>query len=815
MIKFVSAILLVLMVSGRAFAQADVEVALENFGVGGAYRPGDFAAIRLTLTSNLSEPHAVQVVWEVPEGTGDIAEITRAPVALSPGQPISVWLYAKILPNVTAPSLWTVRIYADDDGNRGEELGGAIIGPSTAKFAGMAPIPPEEGAIAVIGSAGQRSAGLDDYNVRADRQRGVPTTGHEYTNIVKGLAPEDLPDRWEGLDLFEAIVWTNATPGELGDAQARAIREWIERGGHFIIVLPAAGNDWGLGSMAVTPLHDLLPQAQPRTDEVKVGELLPVLSKRREIDEVDDIAISIRVFEVLDNYYEPLIALPKPDARVVGLQRTHGFGRITVLGVDVNNGQLLAGPRNGRGGEFVEADVIWNRILGRRVDTLQNYQLSDLEDSQRLNYDYRRATALGKGQIILDAINLQGRALAGISLAFLLFVAYWLVAGPVGFTVLKTMKRVKHAWLAFAATSALFTLIAWGGVKLFSQKNVQVQHITFLDFIQYPPDDPRAGAPPMHRITSWFSVFLPGYGDRPLELVNQGGGRNLLASFSPPGVEETPFRNVSRYAVSMTDPSNYIVPARSTTKQMYARWMGTMEDDSEWRGVFQVIEPITMTRREDGRFDVIGQIGHSLPGTLRNVRLILIEDRVPVHTYPDDIGIDPFIGVGDTGEMLNIGSSYSVPELPPDTIVDLDTVLLGTSSDLTRDIQTNYAQVAGSDDDTGMMAVEQPLTASLKQRYLYILGLFQQMPPPEYNKFENNPGTSQSALQRHLGRELDLSAWLTRPCIILIGELENSPLPLPLRVGDDAPESNGRTIVRWIYPLPVTVEDVAEEEPEE
>lgn len=802
--------LLILLLGAPVFAQSDVDVALDTFGAGGAYRPGDFTGIRLTLTSNLNEAHAVHVVWEVPEGLGDIAEVTRAPVALQPGQPAQVWMYAKLLPNVDARTLWTVRVYADDDGARGEELGGAIVGPSTSQTRGFPPIPLEESAIGVVGRAGGRAAALNDYNIRVDRAVGVPQTGHERTAIIDGMAPQDLPDRWEGLDLFEAIVWTNATPGDLPDAQARALREWIERGGHFIIILPSAGNDWGLGSLAVTPLHDLLPQSQPRTDEVTLGELLPVLSKRTQIDAVDDIPIAIRVFETMDNYYEPFIALPLPDARVVAMQRLHGFGRITVLGIDINNGQLLARPRNGRGGEFVEADVIWNRILGRRVDTLQIGQLNDLDRADQLNSSYRRAAALGRGQLVVEEINLQGRALAGIGLAFVLFVGYWLLAGPLGFTILKGMKRVRHAWLAFAATSAAFTLLAWLGVWVFRQKDVQVQHLTFLDFVQYPLDDPRATGPQAHRATSWFTVFLPGYGPRELELVNQGGGRNLLAPFSPPGVEETRFRNVSRYTVSMGDPSRYTVPARSTTKQMHARWSGSIDEGSPWQRIIQVIEPITVTRLGD-QLQIEGQIGHSLPAPLRNVRLILIEPRhTTARRYPDDEGVNAFFVPG--GSMLNVGKSFRPLNRTMDPNTPFDLAPLSTARGaLSIDFDGLYKSSVGSEDEFGMPPAETTVTSTDRQNFFEVLSFFLQMPPPAYNKQSNQMTTTQAALQRHLGRELDLSAWLTRPCIIVYGEIHDSDLPVPLEVDGETPESNGRTIVRWIYPLPLAVEDVAAE----
>jgi hypothetical protein len=55
--------------------------------------------------------------------------------------------------------------------------------------------------------------------------------------------------------------------------------------------------------------------------------------------------------------------------------------------------------------------------------------------------------------------------------------------------------------------------------------------------------------------------------------------------------------------------------------------------------------------------------------------------------------------------------------------------------------------------------------------------------------------------------------WFTRPCIMLIGYVENSPMPVPLRLNnnDEPPPSSGLTIVRWIFPLPLDEEAAFDE----
>jgi len=92
-----------------------------------------------------------------------------------------------------------------------------------------------------------------------------------------------------------------------------------------------------------------------------------------------------------------------------------------------------------------------------------------------------------------------------------------------------------------------------------------------------------------------------------------------------------------------------------------------------------------------------------------------------------------------------------------------------------------------------------------------MLSIYHQLDPPAY--LLNAPGGNADesvVLVRELGRELDLSVWLNRPCLIVMGYLRDSELPIPLRVNGAKPvsEAGSVTMVRWIYPLPVR-EDIA------
>ena len=782
-------------------------MALEAFGVGGYFRPGNFIGIRLQLTSNLTEAVGAQVVWEVPEGLGDIAEHMRT-ITLTPGQPLGVWLYARTTPRINRSTLFSARVYLDEDGKRGRELGSIAMSPATA----MAPAQEVDYAVGMVGFiGGNQTAGLDHYNVSRSQMGGFPITTHEFTQTVAGLSVADLPDRWEGLDQFDALVWTDAPPGELAKREntARALRDYINRGGHLIIILSSAGNDWGIGAPATTPISDLLPQTLPETSEVKLSELLPIFSKREKISERDDQAVPIRFFETIDNYYSPHIAMAKPDGRVVAIQRLVGHGRITVMGFELSSGQMTAlmRPSSNQGGGIIEADTIWNRILGRRADTLHPTQIKTLDDESRLYRSTRRSLSLGSGNLIIDQIQLSGGALAGIGFAVLLFLFYWLAAGPLGWLALKSSGLVRHAWVIFALTGIVFTLVAWGGVKIFGRKKVQIQHLTFLDYVVptegiTPPDS--AG---LQRATSWFTVFLPGYGEPRLSIESDPGIRNLLSPFSAPSVEQTRFRNVDRYVVPTNSPADYEVPARSTTKELVARWMGTV--DESWGSIIEVTAPIFVTRRGGMSGVIQGKLNHNLPAALDDVHVMIVyPDRTQMIRYSDGTGDDPYLSAGTSGRMTNPGTIWELSTAwQPLTEIDLSETLVGAGSPLLRYFDSLGDRIINFEDQNFGS-----LTQGQREAYMEALSFYNQLPPPRYSKLENEVRTdSYLGINRHLGRELDLSAWLTRPCLIIYGTLREAEMPVPFRVNGDATASQGTTIVRWVYPLPVDIDDVAPE----
>jgi hypothetical protein len=811
------AALLALTSHAHAQAQPDVEIELEQFGVGSTYREGDITGVRLRLTNNpagtLDEVVTVWVHIELPNADGDIGQYGRV-LTLTRGRPRPAWIAVPLPPGFESDRTLTVRVFEMTNDRRGREITARRISPRDVR---AIPIPIVDAKIGVIG---QRVMGLRALTTMWDRTE-RPVAAHEATRVVTGLRPDTLPDTWEMLRGFEAIAWADASPRDLTSETARALRDYVRNGGHLIINLPEDTNPWQFGVSGQHQLEDMLPRTEPRKDEaVSIRDLVPVLSKARSTRDVD-FAYGIRVFKdlrndfnAIDNHYEPLIALP--DGRVVAVRRTFGHGWITVIGIDLAQSRLYGIPLSNGSTGLPQPDAFWNRVLGRRADTPTGPEVQALDDARLLMRSPPGENHLGEGSLVTEHISMTAQAGKGLLLAFLLFAAYWVLAGPGGFGLLKMYGKVKHAWLAFAAASIAFTAVAWASVSVLRINEARVTHLTVLDHIARPSGGDRAEDPQLQRAVSWFSLYTPRYGSTPIGIDSMDNRRDLLLPWTPPGQQIVQaFSNVDRFAVDVRNSQNaYSLPSRATSTMLYAHWMGGI--DTRWGSMIreEVNRPIEVQmlgravgRTEDG---LRGILTHGLPTELRDVTIIWVRNlRSTPRRYAGGDSEEMWVPNLRSGEILNRGYMMRLERAwrPADPL-DLSTLDFTPMAALDVNITQRYVDEYRQTRITGITQ----LRASDRRRYLEMLSFFNQLTPPRYFKArpEDQERTNEVTFQRMLGRELDLSPWLTRPCLIILGYLDDSELPIPLQVGPNGekPASTGVTLVRWIYPLPLE-EDIA------
>jgi hypothetical protein len=347
--------------------------------------------------------------------------------------------------------------------------------------------------------------------------------------------------------------------------------------------------------------------------------------------------------------------------------------------------------------------------------------------------------------------------------------------------------------------------------------------VTFLDMMAAPADaggDDAINAP-RHRATSWFSLNMPGYRRTAVFVESEQGQRDLLASWSPPGVMSQPFPNPDRYQVDVGErPADWAFfesrndglpefkrPSRSTATQLYAHWLGTV-DATEWGGIIRSdpADPVRVELDEGGREMLLGSIVHDLPGELTNVTIVWVKNQRPrVRSYARTGDSEQaWIAPTQRGQMLNLGWTGRYGAWAAAQLLDLE-IETEQQSFLAVDFTDRYVKEYARSGRVGSIADWNPTDT---RNYLEMLSFFNQLDPPKYLKEQGTVQEETVAFYRMLGRELDLSVWLTRPCLIVIGQLQGTSSPIPLRVNGEAPEHDDEslTVVRWIVPLEVKEE---------
>lgn len=793
---------------------ADVDVKLLHFGVGDVARSGGPLALQLEFRSALDQVAEIEAVWELPNADLDVTEFSRSFV-LNPGQAQRRWIYGVLPPmgeGALGSAVFELRLYELAGGRRVRDLGTARIGPAVAENAPRI-VAPDVDMILVVGA---RSLGLD---ILSNSQRGASPSMHNATIVANIRDADAFPDRWEGFAPFESLIWASGAigPSRLSEENARAITEWTERGGNFVITLPSAGDPWAIGSKGAHALSSVLPPAPPRRIEgVRVRDLIQLLSVQEQLRK-DDAEVRIAVFEEasLKDGWRPFIAIPAPrdgnglpvlapdrvDGRVIGVRAALGYGKLTVIGLDVDElaAQSLQTP------PIPQVDVFWNRVLGRRADTPSGAEIKRYEEASRIvgTGGYTQPVEFGKA--VSAEIGLAGKAALGVLAATAVFALYWLCAGPLGFAILKTLKRERWSWVAYVGIAGLFTVAIFliGGTV--SGRQARIQHLTVLDMVEPAQGESDLTRAQHKRALGWVSLFAPNYGSVEVALDPKADPtlRNRLASWRAPSSEVQGFPSRERYRAPLDEPSRLAVPSRSTSIDFETRWLGAV--DPKW-GLFpRATAPVVVTVDRNAlpnAISIAGKLVHSLPSTLRDVQILHVWPiRNPLTALTRDGNVE---ARRMQGQLPNRGDLVIVPKWDPGTELDLSRILsprpVSDQSLQSAISQRYYASLysAARNFTQGLgLGGEQVNTSQAVE----LLTFYSMLQPPPYIQ---NPPASPNVLRitRQFGRELDLSTWFTEPCLVVMGRLDDVALPYPLTVDGEQVPSSGTVYVRWILPLP-------------
>lgn len=756
-----------------AVSTGEVKIEVERYGMGGMVRRGEWAGFRLRLTDSLDKPRNVLVRLQGKDPDGDPA-VYEETIALSGPEPVGCWVYHRLPFGFDDRGLVATVHEALDGGSTGRFRAGRSLGRLLVMPRNTSMIrPPAEAFVAVIGGT---DYDLQSYSNTTDDTFLVQ--GHEVSRLVMLSQPNELPDRAVGISAIDSIVWGSGEPSTLVGANRRALREWVERGGHLVIILPSAGQTWTNENL--TDLYDIMPLVSvSKKENAEIDPLRWMLtsSTKAKLPERG----TLHTFKPLPDALpgEAMPILNDADGNCVVVRRLVGTGAVTWIGIDLNLGDF-------RRPDSIQADVFWHRIFGKRGSGAApadgtRAALGGARDRRKWVFDEAIPMEIGK----------TGQSATGVLLGFVVFGLYWLVAGPVGYLLLKQKGQRQHAWLAFVGATAVFTAVAWGGATILRPGKVEATHLTVLDHVY---------GQPVQRARMFASVLIPRYGTAEIR-VGEGEsdtsdvtGTDVIAAWDEP--ESTGgigFPDARPYYTDSGSLDTMRIPVRQTIKQIRADWVGgptwkmpipvSADPTATGAGVIKLETPGYVRDKAM----VSGVLTHGLPGVLRDITIVVVTGQQDVQKQ--------------TPGSRTLGENYRAyafihPEWPAGDPLDLALVTnkarVQPFRDFVRRLRPNLSQY-----DMASTASQFP---NQRVDQLTAWAFFNQLEPPE---LESDDLGLRYAAQRWSTHGWDLGRWFTQPCVIIVGHLApEAASPVPLSLDGEPVVTKGRTIVRWVYPLP-------------
>ncbi|MBS0197758.1 MAG: hypothetical protein JSR77_13470 [Planctomycetes bacterium] len=782
-------------------AGGEISLTLERFGVGDQARVGDWAGIRIGMLDNSTKPSREVIVrLETRDADGD-KPLYQRQFSSNSGTNQPVWLYLRLPFDFgnNSGSRLVVRVYAAEETSGAGEAGAP--GFRAGRLLGELPVAPNQGRvlpaqIGLIGVFGKRSLGLEQYA----RRNGTTDTFHELgTEVIEratDLSPQEMPDRWMGLAPMEAVVWADGDPAKLRGDQSKAVRDWVNRGGHLIIILPNVGQTFT--NPTSNELYDIMPAVSVVTREkVNFEPYRPLFSLYENPLFPKTSTIQVLTPRPEAGTAEAIRVLNGPDNDCVVARRLVGAGAVTLVGLDLNQTALAQGSQ-------IQAEVFWHRVLGKR-GTLIDPNANSANSQRSPSWIPGQNQAYTVDQDIAAQIAKTGRSAAGVLAGLIVFALYWAIAGPIGFAVLKRRGLSHHSWVFFIASAGVFTALAWGGATALRPKRIEATHFTVLDHVF---------GQPVQRARMWASVLVPRYGKAtigvgdPKTPVPAKGSLNAISPWDAPdpgaATDFGGFPDAQGYTVDSRYPDQMTVPTRSTVKQVQVDWAG----GPPWEMPFPIGEEGKATggtlvlRGErtptNGQPLVTGTLQHNLPGTLSDVMIVVVTRQTPldpVRPAPKNLSLP--------GPMRCTAYAFPVAGVwPPGQPLYLDnaTVVRNETNAMARSSAAAYLEgLIPTAPSQQYVPTGDPIGRP-SDRYT-ALAFLSQLPQPDRTatmRINYIP-------QRLATHGWDLGVWFTQPCVIIVGQLGASvpaESPVPLTVDGEKAQTLGRTLVRWVYPLP-------------
>ena len=291
-----------------------------------------------------------------------------------------------------------------------------------------------------------------------------------------------LPDRWFGYEAFDTVVLSTRQVELLdqwGDAQRKALLQWVELGGRLII--GAARNaDALLGEGGAWT--EFAPGKYSGTSELAASNSLEFYSRpAQQLIQRKGEPLTIADFESHSGIEEI-----GQDSNALVIRRSVGLGEVVWAAFDLDDPKF--------------AD--WNGTTRMYARLLQTSDVGKKDEKQQSG---GRVTHYGyddlAGQLRAPLDEFQGVNFVTFTLVAVLIGIYLLVVGPGDYFFLRhVLRRMEMTWVTFTIVTLLFCVAAWAIVRWSNPGDVRVNQVEVVDV------DTATG---ICRGTMWAHLYSP------------------------------------------------------------------------------------------------------------------------------------------------------------------------------------------------------------------------------------------------------------------------------------------------------------------
>ena len=400
-------------------AHADVTIESVEVGIGQVTRPGVWTRLQVQLVS--TEAVECRVEATAADPTGNPATFPSASIKLVANNPTTTSLF--FMPGRLAETV-SLKVVSEEAGVLASRRLVAV--ESASSETDFAVVKHETPVWVVAGTiGGSRTSKSNQQTIQQEvTERGIQVTSLE--------SASELPTQWRAYSAVSTVFLAGSF--ELNDEQSAALNQWVRNGGHVVAIVGTRVEELTSSLIAEWALNDQEVTASSLSDLsgleafAKSSFRIPIAARiKGSIIRAQDGA------DVVTGIEGPLLT-----------RSAHGFGRITMLGVDLDKAPL---SRWRALESFVAA-----------IADLPTVSLDDESAGQRISHSGITDLAT-QFQIGMETIPHVGErstlSVLGVVLLFLL------VIGPLDYLLVhRLLKKPGLTWMTFPAIVVVAGLLA-------------------------------------------------------------------------------------------------------------------------------------------------------------------------------------------------------------------------------------------------------------------------------------------------------------------------------------------------------------------